>query len=329
MAHVLLLAPAGRQVGLTTACLGLVRALDRQGVRVAFAKPIAARGEDRVSVLVKLGSSLAPPEPISRAEADDLLASGDDQTLMERVVALCARAGEGADVLVVAGMWPEPGMVHSSRVNALMLRALDAELVIVGSPRGETPSELADSMAIAARGLGGFAEGGTVGCFLNRVEPNASKLRAGEARSIWREAGEQEELSAADLAAYRAALEAEKLRPIAIIPSRSDIAAPRVKDLAAAEHRRSDRCGDQDRRIRDVRLCAMTVPGAIKSFRPGTFIITPGDRSDVVVAASLAVLNGVPLAGLLLTGGVQPEPHVLTLCDSALKTGLPILAMKD
>ena len=45
----LLVAPAGRQVGLTTVCLGLVRALDRQGVRVAFAKPIAARGEDRVS----------------------------------------------------------------------------------------------------------------------------------------------------------------------------------------------------------------------------------------------------------------------------------------
>ncbi len=129
MAHVLLLAPAGRQVGLTTACLGLVRALDRQGVRVAFAKPIAARGEDRVSTLVRLGSSLSPPEPISRAEADDLLAAGDDQTLMERVVALCAHAAEGADVLVVAGMWPEPGMVHSSRVNALMLKALDAELV--------------------------------------------------------------------------------------------------------------------------------------------------------------------------------------------------------
>src|SRR5512138_2076866 len=185
MAHVLLLAPAGRQVGLTTACLGLVRALDRQGVRVAFAKPIAARGEDRVSSLVKLGSSLSPPESISRAEADALLASGDDQTLMERVVALCARAAEGADVLVVAGMWPEPGMVHSTRVNALMRKALDAELVLVGSPRGESHAELANAMAIAARGLGGFADGGKVSCFLNRVVPNASSAPAGESRPIW------------------------------------------------------------------------------------------------------------------------------------------------
>ncbi len=72
-------------------------------------------------------------------------------------------------------------MVHSTRVNALMLKALDAELVLVGSPRGETPAELANAMAIAARGLGGFADGGTVGCILNRVTPNAAASRTGVA----------------------------------------------------------------------------------------------------------------------------------------------------
>jgi phosphate acetyltransferase len=330
MAHVLLLAPAGRQVGLTTACLGLVRALDRQGVRVAFAKPIAARGEDRVSTLVKLGSSISPPTPITRAEADELLASGDDQTLMEKVVALCAKASEGADVLVVAGMWPEPGMVHSTRVNALMLKALDAELVLVGSPRGETPAELASAMAIAARGLGGLSEGGAVSCFLNRVTKNAGAARIGESRPLWLEAGEEAELDPKDVDVYRAALEAEKLRPIAVVPSRGDLAAPRVKDLADVLGAKVLRAGDlAGRRIRNVALCAMAVPGSIKTFQPGTLVITPGDRADILVAASLAVLNGVPLAGVLLTGGVEPEPHVFAMCESALKAGLPVLAVGE
>jgi phosphate acetyltransferase len=331
MAHVLLLAPAGRQVGLTTACLGFVRALDRQGIRVAFAKPIAARGEDRVSTLVRLGSSLTPPESISRADADELLAAGDDQTLMERVVALCAKAAEGADVLVVAGMWPEPGMVHSTRVNALMLKALDAELVVVGSPRGETPAELANAMAIAARGLGGFGEGNeTVSCFLNRVTPNASSARPGESRPIWLEAGEDQELPQADVDAYRASLEAERLRPVAIVPARGDLAAPRVKDLAETVGARVIHAGELERRrIRNVALCAMSIPGSIKTFQPGTLVITPGDRSDILVAASLAVMNGVPLAAVLLTGGVEPEPHVFALCESALKAGLPVLAVKE
>src|SRR6266568_5421137 len=167
LAHVLLVAPAGRQVGLTTACLGLVRALDRQRVRVAFAKPIASRGDDRSVELVRLGAQLEAPQPIGRAAAEALLAVGDDQTLMERVVALCGRAAEGADVLVVEGMRPEPGMVYSTRVNALMLKALDAELVLVGSPRGESEAELAHAMAIAAHGFGGSVEGRAIGCILN------------------------------------------------------------------------------------------------------------------------------------------------------------------
>ena len=330
MAHTLLVAPAGRQVGLTTACLGLVRALDRRGLRVAFAQPVALRGDD-VSALVKLGSNIADaPPPIRRKEADDLLAAGGDQTLMEKVVALCAGAAEGTDVLVVAGMRPEPGMVHSTRVNALMLRALDAELVVVGAPRGEKPHELANAMAIAARGLGGFAESATVQCILNRVTSSASASRHGQSHSIWLDAAEEVEPSEAEIEAYRVALEAEHLRPIAIIPSRSDLAAPRVKDLAQALGAKVLRAGDYEtRRISNVALCAMAVPGAIKVFRPGTLIITPGDRSDILVAASLAVLNGMPLAGLLLTGGVEPEEHVFAMCESALKTGLPVLAVKE
>ena len=329
MPHTLLVAPAGRQVGLTTVCLGLVRALDRLGVRVAFARPIAARRDDRAAALMRLGAHLDPPEPISRTAAEDLLASGDDQTLLEQVVALCARAAEDAEVLVVEGMAPEPGIVYSTRVNALMLKALDAELVLVGSPRGEAPAELAGAMAIAAHGFGPAAEGRAVGCILNRVTPLGGEARGGEGRSHWVDAAvEDEDVPAADLRAFVEALEAERLRPIAVVPSRGDLAAPRVKDLAEALGAKVLRAGDYHRRrIRHVTLCAMGVPGSIKVFRPGALVITPGDRSDIVVSASLAVLNGMPLAGLLLTGGVEPEEHVFALCEQALRTGLPVLAV--
>jgi phosphate acetyltransferase len=327
--HTLLLAPAGRQVGLTTACLGLVRALDREGLRVAYVKPIAARG-DRSAALMKLGAGLAPPEPISRADADQLLAAGDDQTLMERVVALCRAAGEGADVLVVEGMAPEPGMVHSTRVDALMVRALDAELVLVGSPRGETPGELASAIAIAAHGYGAHVPGRAVSCILNRVTANAAQARADEPRAGWVKAGlDEEDLGASEIAAYRAALEAEGLHPVAIVPSRWDLAAPRVKDLADFLGAEVLHAGDQEkRRIRHVALCAMTVPNALRAFVSGALVITPGDRSDILLAASLAVLGGTPLAGLLLTGGLKPDPRVLGLCQDAIETGLPILSVE-
>ena len=308
MPHTLLVAPAGRQVGLTTACLGLVRALDREGVRVAFVKPITSRGEDRAAVLMKLGANLSPPEPISRTVADELLSAGDDQTLMEKVVELCARAAEGADVLVVEGLWPEAGMVHSTRVNALMLRALDAELVLVATPHGESPAELASSIAIATHGYGN--QGKKTSVILNNVP------------------GGKDEAAAPELEPWRAALEAEHLRPVAVVPSRWELAAPRVKDLGNAIGARVVNAGDADRRrIRKVAIAAMTLPNAMRAFTPGTLLITPGDRGDVLAAAALAFVSGTPLAGLLLTGGLDPDPRILALCSEAFAKGLPVLAV--
>ena len=55
--------------------------------------------------------------------------------------------------------------------------------------------------------------------------------------------------------------------------------------------------------------------------RPGALIITPGDRSDIMLAAALSVQTGTPLAGLLLTGGLDPDPRVIGLCRKALDSG--------
>ncbi|HSM93028.1 MAG TPA: phosphate acetyltransferase [Anaeromyxobacteraceae bacterium] len=325
MPQTLLVAPSGRQVGLTTSCLGLVRALDRLGARVAFVKPVAARGVDRTVALMKQGARLSPPAPIARAEAEALLAAGDDQTLLERVVALCNDAAKGADVLVVAGMEPEPGMVWATRMNNLMLKALDAELVLVGAPAGDGPADAASAVAIAAAGYAPLPEGRVVGAILNRLSK-----QAGDGRSTWVDAGiAAPALTADDLGAYRTALEAKKLKPVAVLPATSAIASPRVKDVADAIGAKPLRAGDYEkRRVTSVALAASTAPTATRYFKPGALIVTPGDRTDIIEAAALAVQNGTPLAGLLLTGGIVPGDKTLALCEGALKTGFPILTVE-
>ncbi|MBI2395323.1 MAG: phosphate acetyltransferase [Deltaproteobacteria bacterium] len=325
MPRTLLVAPAGRNVGLTTVCLGLVRALDRQGVRVAFAKPIAARS-DRSVPLVKLGAHLDPPAPILRQVADELLADGDDQTLMEHVVELCGKAAAGADVLIVEGMVPEAGMVYSQRVNAAMMKALDAELVLVASPLDREPAEIASAVAIAARGFGASSEA-HVGCVLNRicVGPKGKEGQAGRCNCH----GEGRPVES-DAAPWRKALADEHIRLLGAVPCWSLLGAPRVKDVAKAFDATVVRSGDIDRRrVRHTVVCAMTVPNAIKSFKPGALLITPGDRSDIILAAGLAAQGGMPLAGLLLTGGFAPDDAVLGLCKPALDAGLPVLLVPD
>ena len=67
------------------------------------------------------------------------------------------------------------------------------------------------------------------------------------------------------------------------------------------------------------------MPNLIGQLTPGCLIVTPGDRVDVVLAACMAALSGVPLAGILLTGAYTPNDQVMTLCQQALSTGLPLL----
>ncbi len=335
MPTTLLIAPAGRQVGLTTACLGIVRALDRKGLRVAFVKPIAGRGEDHSVELMALGAHLAPPAPIRRQVAEELLAHGDDQTLMEQVVDIANRAGRGADVLVAEGMVPEAGMVYSTRVNALMLRALDAELVLVAAPRDQGPEEVAGAVAIAARGYGALAEGRTVGCILNRVCAGPAGRTHAEEFGLgptWGPCGGCPGMTATEavLEAHRKAVADEGLRPLALVPCNTELAAPRTSDVALALGARVLSAGDASgRRVRDVAVCAMTVSNALRALKPGTLVIAPGDRNDVVLAAAMTAMNGTALAGVLLTGGLDPDPGVLGLCKKAFDAGLPLLAVQD
>jgi phosphate acetyltransferase len=330
-----LVAPSGRRVGLTTACLGIVRALDRQGLRVAFVKPIANRERNHSAALISLGSHLSPPPSVSRELAEELLAAGDDQTLMEHVVEIAARAGAGADVLIAEGMTTETGMVYSTRVNALMMKALDAELVLVASPRDQSPAEVAGAVAIAARGYGALAEGRTVGCILNRVCGGAGGRSHVDSELIGPASADCAGCPGAALlpdleAAHRAALQAEGLRPLAVVACNSDLSAPRVDDVRQALGARVLSAGaSRTRRVRDVAICAGNVPIALTVMRPGALLITPGDRNDLLLAAALSEQDGTPLAGVLLTAGLEPNPRVVALCKKAFDAGLPLLAVRD
>jgi len=330
----IIVAPAGRRVGLTTACLGLVRALDRQGVRVAFVKPVANREVSQSAELMALGAHILPVKSVPIHTAEDLLAAGDDQTLMEHVVEIAGKAGVGAEVLVVEGMNTEPGIMHASRVNELMLKALDAELVLVAAPRSQSAMEVADAIAIAARGYGQLPEGRQVSVILNRVCIGAAGRQA-ESETIGQAQGGCADCEGvapfAEMeASHRKSLQLVKLRPLAVVPCSVDLAAPRVLDVAQALKARVVFAGEiRTRRVSDVGLCAANVPNALRAMRPGALIITPGDRSDIMMAAALSVQSGTPLAGLLLTGGHDPDPRVVRLCRKALDTGLPVLAVDE
>jgi phosphate acetyltransferase len=321
MADFLLLIPTGPNVGLTSVSIGLVRAFERQGVRVGFAKPIAQPRPghvepERSTEIIRAAAHIDPPTPISRETAERAMREGDEQRLLEEVVARASAGAEHCDVVVIEGLVPTEDTPFASHVNASMGRALDADLILVTTPNGSSPETLVDTVRLAAQP---YPADRLSGVIINKVPPpEESASRAGTARVSEPPAGSLRRT------AYGEQLAAAGFACIGAIPLREALGAPRVSDLVRALKARVLRGGDLSRRVLKFRLAAMNVPHCFNVFKPGALVVTPADRNDVIMATCLAVLRGVPIAGLWLTSGLEPDPQVLELCSRAFDQGLPL-----
>lgn len=81
----------------------------------------------------------------------------------------------------------------------------------------------------------------------------------------------------------------------------------------------------KQRRILHTSLIASDIEAELQKFVAGELIISAAQRTDTLLAASVATSNGIPLAGLVLTEQSAPANNVLEFCQGAIKQGLPIL----
>jgi phosphate acetyltransferase len=313
MTRTLLVVPTGHGVGLTATCLGLVNALRQQGVRVGFHKPLAQpqvsrTGRDRSTALITLTSGLRPPEPIPADQVERRLSENALDALMEQVIAAAEPVLAEHAVVIVEGLVPGRGLVYASRVNVALAKAYDADVLLVGAGSDDPVEHLAESMAITAQTYQASEHDRVIGAVVNRI-PTSSGHGADQA--------------AVDV--LRKALAERGLLLVGAIPFRIELTWPRLRDIVAELEISVLNEGQSERRVTDVIIAAQAVPGILPLLREGALVIVPGDRHDVILSVCLAAMNGVRLAGLLLTIGIEPDPRVWQLCRPAAETGLPVL----
>ncbi|HUE91560.1 phosphate acetyltransferase [Pseudomonas sp.] len=314
--HTFFIAPTGFGVGLTSISLGLVGALERSGLKVGFFKPIAQPhqgdlGPERSSELIARTHGLHSPKPLALTHVERMLGDGQLDELLEEIISLYHQAAAGKDVVIVEGMVPTRQASYAARVNFHLAKSLDAEVILVSAPEQESLGELSDRVEIQAQLFGGPKDPKVLGLILNKVrsedglEAYANRLK---------------ELSPL--------LKSEDFRLLGCIPWQDELNAPRTRDIADLLGARVLNAGDyEQRRMLKIVLCARAVANTVQLLKPGTLVVTPGDRDDIILAASLAAMNGMPLAGLLLCSDFAPDPRIMELCRGALQSGLPVMTV--
>ena len=311
--HTFFLAPTGFGVGLTSISLGLVRALEQNGLKVGFYKPIAQphpgdAGPERSTELIARTHGLTPPAPQPLPKVEHMLGEGHLDELLEEIVSGFQQAAAGADVVVVEGMVPTRHASYAARLNFHLAKCLDAEVILVSAPEQETLRELSDRIEIQAQLFGGPKDPKMLGVILNKVRETDLGERLQSHSSLFRN---------------------QHFRLLGCIPWQEELNAPRVRDVADLLGAQIISAGEMEqRRVQKIVLCARAVPNTVQLLKPGVLVVTPGDRDDIILAASLATMSGVPLAGLLLCSDFPPDPRILELCQGALNAGLPVLSVQ-
>lgn len=328
MQHSFFVTATGTGTGLTSVCLGLVRALEQRGVKVAFCKPIAqtlAReaGPERSTHLVKATLGLEPAQPLTLAYAQQQLAEDRTDALMEEVIHVYQQSAGDADVVIVEGLVPVADESYIGKLNVNLARALDADVILVGARNDDDWSTLAERIRMTASLFGGTHNDRVLGCILNKVgapSEESQQVLAGE--------DPPEPASVPDVRVTARSLNVfnDHFHCLGTILWDPLLVAPRALDVQ--RHLQATLLYEgqlAERRVQTITVCARTMRNMLHTLRAGTLVVTPGDREDILLASCMAALNGVPLAGLVFTGGIQPDAAVLDLCEAAFKTGLPVM----
>ncbi|WP_350561172.1 phosphate acetyltransferase [Psychrobacter sp. CAL346-MNA-CIBAN-0220] len=331
----ILLVPISRGIGVTSAALGLIRALDYNGVKAGFMKPFLQddtldkqNSLDSSSALTMHAFGLTPPKSINRQRVERMIGDGNLDDLMEEVVENHHSIGGDQDVIICEGLVPTTEASYASQINRAIAHALDAKIIFVSTVDTSNPAYLADKLDVHAREFGGLVNDRTLGCILMRVHdvPNTFEnqpVAPGEAVVSLDEGFMQE------VQRLSPHFNTDQFRLIGVVPFSDSLSVPRTWDIAAELDATWLNVGEaKSRRINHISLTARSVARVDEVFKRGTLIVVPGDRDELLLAAALACINGVPLAGLVLTGGVAPNATVAELWQSALKTGIPVMSVE-
>jgi len=118
--------------------------------------------------------------------------------------------------------------------------------------------------------------------------------------------------------------------PAYLVPYDAVLVEPTVGEVAAEVGARV-LVGDPaelDRDVRGVVVAAATLPTVLDHLVDGALVLTPGDRSEIVLGMLAAAQSATAphVSGLLLTTGLVPDPRVQRILDG-LATHTPVLAV--
>ncbi|MGQ9660028.1 MAG: phosphate acetyltransferase [Thermochromatium sp.] len=306
------IAGAGAGSGKSVVVLGFMELLSAMGRRVGFFRPFAPQGgePDNLTDLIRARYALPFPTEMlygcTLETARQFIGSGRYDELLKLIMNKFKVLEEQCDLVVCAGT-DYNGLIPSVEFgfNVDLANNFGCSLVAVVKGFGRAPQEAVDALRIAhelmrERGADFLAS------VINGVAPEDLEVVRGRVQHLLTDT-----------------------ETVYVLPEQPALGMPTVGEIRQAL---GAEClyGEGDalhQVVTNYKIAAMEIPDFLRYIEDGCLIITPGDRSDIILASLAAdVSSAFPrVAGLLLTGGLRPAQQVCDLIEGLRRTKVAIL----
>ena len=326
LSHRIMLIPVGFDVGLTSVALGLLHTCEQKGIKVGHFKPISQPSRNSLAKKDKTIDAISLSQNsrcISLNQFEEKMAKGEHDIVLEEIVANFDEFNQDQEVVIIEGLIPTTRQPYAGRINRDVAQALCADIVLVATPGNDSAKAFEDRLEVTAETYGGTKNKHLLGCIIN-------KLNAPDQDEFGLLPREEEINTAFDITPWKelSIFKNKEFDLLGAIAWEMDLIAPRIMDISNYLEAKIINEGEmQHRRFRSVAFCARSVSNLVSYLVPGRLIVTPGDRTDIIIATCLSALNGTKLGALILTNGFEPSKQVWDLCQQALDSGLPVLSV--
>lgn len=300
--------------GKSVVALGLMEILSRRIQNVGFFRPVIQshrkRDNDIQLILSRYNVKLTYEDTYAYThdEAQSMVADGQSEALLKNIVTKYKELEKHCDFVLCEGTdLTGVSSAFEFDFNANVANNLGSPILAVVNGRGKSSEEVIEAVRMARES---FEEQGCtiLATVVNRVDPKKTKPLTKQLKN----AGADGE-------------------PVYIVPEEKNLGKPTVGEIARALN---GKClhGEPEwlnREIQHFTVAAMHLPHFLDYVVDGALIITPGDRADVILGSlATTVSETYPnIAGLLLTGGLKPEPQVQRLIEGVRTVPAPVVSV--
>jgi phosphate acetyltransferase len=321
-----MLIPVGFGVGLTSVAQGLIHACQQKGINVGHFKPISQTPRNLLASKKQqqiVSNSTNTKNSVSLTYVEEQMGDGKHDVVLEQIVGNFNDFEKNHDVIIIEGLIPTTRQPYAGRINRDVAQALSADIVLVAAPDNDSAEEFEDRLEMSAETFGGIKNKRLIGCIINKINsPDKDEYGLLPRESEFNSEFDLKPLINLSIFKNR------HFDLLGTISWEMDLVAPRVGDISNYLNAEVINAGDMaHRRIRSISFCARSVGNLMSHLQPSRLIVTPGDRTDIIIATCLSALNGTKVGALLLTNGYKPNEQVMTLCQQALDAGLPMLSV--